>query len=115
MIQRPEGGDGGLANLPEPDLEAFCKEAKRELVETELTQRRLRLMIDKSEKEVEWRKSAKPKRPREEWQRLWFEDVLEVAKAHNMDLNMVCEIARNIEAKLDNDFNLQVRQEPGTS
>ncbi len=99
MNQR-ERDQAGLKNLSDEDLQAVCQDARYSLVESELVLCSHKLILAQAAEEMEFRKSGKPKRPREDWRRQWFEAVSEIAAAHGLDLTIVWEVAKKVEAEL---------------
>jgi|SRR5215471_21772681 len=89
-----------LRNFSDEELRAAL-EGHRDLhIEAELRGRGARLGIAQVEEEQEFRKSGKPKRPREEWRRLWQKEVADVATALRVDLARVTDLALQIEKEL---------------
>jgi hypothetical protein len=89
-----------LRDFSDEELRAAL-EGHRDLhIEAELRARGARLGMAQVEEEREFRKSGKPRRLREEWQRLWQKEVADVATALGVDLARVTDVALQIEKEL---------------
>jgi hypothetical protein len=82
-----------LQDFSDEELDAFGEAARELLVEAELKIRLARYQIAMRQEELEFRKSGKPRRSAEEWERFWNNETEEVAKSCGVDLGYVAEIA----------------------
>ena len=89
-----------LQDLSDEELRAVLEGHRNLHIAAELRGRGAQLGIAQLEEEQEFRKSGKPKRPREEWQRLWRKEVADVATALGVDLARVTDLALQVEKEL---------------
>jgi hypothetical protein len=82
-----------LEEFSDEELDAFGEAARSLLVEAELKRRLAQYQIAVMQEELECRKSGRPRRSAEDWEKHWNSQVEEVAKDCNVDLGYVAEIA----------------------
>lgn len=82
-----------LQDFSDEELGAFGEGARELLVEAELKIRLARHQIAMLQEELEFRRSGKPKRSAEDWEKLWNEETEDVAKTCGVDLGYVAEVA----------------------
>ncbi|HEY6293732.1 MAG TPA: hypothetical protein VI455_19435 [Terriglobia bacterium] len=81
---------------------------KHDLLESEISLLADHLLLAKGTGEREFRDSGKARRPPDEWRQQWFDGVKKIAAAHQLDYDVVWEVARNVEARLKRELPFQV-------
>ena len=89
-----------LWDFSDEELRVFLEGHRDLRIEAELRVRGERLLLACAKEEQEFRKSGKPKRPREEWPRLWQKEVEHVSIVLGVDLERVIELALKVEKEL---------------
>jgi len=82
-----------LEDFSDEELDALVEGSLSLRVEADLKMRLARYELGMAQEELEWRKSGKPRKSAEDWEKYWNNQVEEVAKACNVDLGYVAEIA----------------------
>ena len=110
-MNQPKTDEPGLKSLSEEDLKAVCRDVEIDAVEAEITLLSYRLLLAIATEEMDFRKSGKPKRDPESWRREWFDGVNGIAAAHRLEVAMVWEIARKVEAHSEREFRSRFGQD----
>jgi hypothetical protein len=82
-----------LEDFSDEELDALVEGSLSLRVEADLKMRLARYELGMAQEELGWRKSGKPRKSAEDWEKYWNNQVEEVAKACNVDLGYVAEIA----------------------
>jgi hypothetical protein len=105
MKPQPNSDESGFKGLSDEELKSVANDARYSLVESEIRLRFSHHSLAIAEEELEYRKTAKPKRPPEQWEREWFESVRKIAEAHGLDINVAWQIAKTVVAKADREIS----------
>jgi sugar phosphate isomerase/epimerase len=82
-----------VEEFSDEELDAIVEGARSLRVEAELKMRLVRYELGMVMEEKEWRKSGKPRKSAEDWEKYWNDEVEEAARICNVDLGYVAEIA----------------------
>lgn len=82
-----------LEDFSEEELDAWVECARSLRVEADLKMRLARYKLGLAQEELECRRSGKPRRSAEDWEKYWNKEVEEVATACDVDLGYVADIA----------------------